>query len=74
MRVELRTVARVWLLHTQVHVASLGAHTQAHVASLGAGSRQHMASSSTWPVWTSHGEATDDFCLHQRLLGFSEHA
>lgn len=63
MRLELRTVARLWLLHTQVHVASLGA-----------GGRRQAASSSTWPVWTSHGEATDDFCLHQRLLGFSEHA
>lgn len=63
MRVGLRTVARVWLLHTRVHVASLGA-----------GARRQAASSSTWPVWVSHGEAMDDFSLYQRLLGFSEQA
>lgn len=44
MRVDLRMVARVWLFHTQVHLASLGAHTHVHVASLGAGA------DSRWPA------------------------
>lgn len=56
-------MARVWLLHTRVHVASLGAGARP-----AGGQQQHLASVGV------HGEAMDDFSLYQRLLGFSEQA